>query len=124
MAGKATHPTKPVPPRRAGRIRRNRCGDRERQRLYNMMKFADSLISTAKVTGLETEIARAAPGCWHTALVMIESRSLQVRLLGYNLALEALLRTPAAVDALVAALCADLAAMAPAPGVWSSRLLA
>jgi hypothetical protein len=77
-------------------------------RLHNMLAFVSSLVTMALVSGLDETIATAAPGCWNTGLILLQSEEQDVRTLGYDLLLEAIMETPNATEILVDLLVEDM----------------
>ena len=85
-------------------------GQVEASQLHSWLQLADDLIWTALATGVDGVIAAAAPGRWRRGLLLMHSAERRLQLLGYSLALEAILQTPGAVLSLARHLKGDRAA--------------
>ena len=75
-------------------------GHAEVSQLPKWLQLADDLIWTALATGVDGVTAAAAPGRWRRGLLLMHSGERRLQLLGYSLALEAILQTPGAVHSL------------------------
>lgn len=86
------------------------------------VEFADKLIAAVRATGVENAVAAVAPACWNTGRMLIETESSEAQLLGYGLALEAILRAPTVLTTVVERLCNELVAATPEPRIWARHL--
>ena len=72
-------------------------GHAQAAHLPTWLQLADDLVWTALATGVDGVIAAAAPRQWRRGLLLMHSTNRRLQLLGYSLALEAILQTPEAV---------------------------
>jgi len=70
-------------------------------REFNLLGFADAIITAATELDIDTHIAAAMPVTWRQGLLALDSDHASDQWCGYRLLLSALAQTPGAAQALV-----------------------